>query len=339
MNFMKKLLAAFIVIFIVLFGCITQQQQAPNETIKNVSKNQSITITSQTNYTIAGNVPTAEERESKMRNEVLNAANYTYSPDKPIFVYFIYVGDGGVQADSILIKKGDADILIDTGPASASTRVVQFLKERGVDDLELLILTHADKEHYGGTNAIMGNFTIGKVIWSGRTYNDNDFKQLLDSIDKRLIPVKSVLRGDVESINGINLTVLNPIETSFASVDEDAIALKVSDRNFCVLLTSDVFGRGLDDMTKNTDVECDIVQIPRSGADHIGVWLINLLKKSKAKVAIISGSYKEEIKGIDFRKQLFERLEQDGIAHYENYVNGSIRIMSDGSAYDIDFVR
>jgi len=136
--------------------------------------------------------------------------------------------------------------------------------------------------------------------------------------------------------------VLNPIEKSFAAVDEDAIVLKITDRNFCVLLTSDIVGGGLDDVIKKTDIKCDIVEVPRSGADQLsgGALVRNLLTSSGAKVAIISGSYKEDSsnKG-DFRKPLFEMLEQNGIVHYENYVNGSIRIMSDGSAYDIDFVH
>ncbi len=337
---------SFFAIFILVLGCIGPgPQPTTNDTnaTSNATKNQTFVITGSTNYTVANNISTPDVIKNMTIMQVAIASNYTYNAEENIYVFFIYVGDGNVQADSILVKKGDADVLIDTGPASASQNLVEFLKARGVDDLEIVLLTHADQDHYGATPAVMGNFSIGKVLWSGRTYGDSGFQKLLDELkDEKLIPLQAPIRGDTFSINNITFTMLNPVEKSFAAVDEDAIVLKVTDRNFCVLLTSDIVGGGLDDVMKKTDIKCDIVEIPRSGADQLsgGALVRNLLISSSAKVAIISGSYKEDpsSKG-DFRKPLFEMLEQNNILHYENYFNGSIRIMSDGSSYDIDFVH
>lgn len=342
---MKKIvLFSLFTFFVLLFGCIDlfgpPQPTVNNSSVDNATKNTTFTITGQKNYTVADNTTIPIDIKNLTGLEVQQAANYTYAPDEQVYVFFIYVGGDGTQADSILIKKGDADILVDTGPASATTELVEFLKARGVDDLELLVLTHADPDHYGGTPVIMGNFTIGKVLWSGRNYNDGEFQQILDKLSERNIPLKSAVRGDAESINGINLTLLHPIEKSFASVDEDAIVLKLTDREFCVLLTSDIFGGGFDDVMKKTNITCDIIQIPRHGADNIGVWITNFLTDSSADAAIISGAYKKDQSNLDFRKPLLELLEQRDIVHYENYyVNGSIRIVSDGAEYDIDYAK
>lgn len=340
----KMVLFSLFAAVILLLGCIGPDPQTPanNTTNESTTKNQTFVITGGKNQTVVSNISTLDEIKNLTALQVAIAANYSVTHDEKAYLFFIYVGDGGVQADAILLKKGDVDVLIDTGPASASTKVIEFLKARGVDDLELIVLTHADKDHYGAMPAVMNNFTIGKVIWSGRTYGDNAFQSILNKLEnERLIPLQSAIRGQIIEINGINLTVLNPIEESFAAVDEDTIVLKITDRNFCVLLTSDILGGGLDSVIKETDVKCEIVEIPRSGADQLsgGALVRNLLTSSNAKVAIISGSYKQDQSGFDFRLPLFDMLKQINITPYKNYVNGSIRIASDGSSYDIDVVN
>ncbi len=328
--------------FIVLFGCIGPFEPKPTgeEQIPQQEKNKTpmLTITSDKNYTISYNKIDNLTIGYNM-NIVAETANYTYTPYENVFVYFAYVGEDGGQADAILIKKGDAEILIDAGPSSQGKKLVQFLNERGVDDLELIILTHADPEHYGGMSAVLDNFKVGECWWSGRTYEDSNFKQLLNKIKEKNIQLKAVLRGDVKNINDMTLRILNPVEKSFANIDEDAIVIKLSDRNLSILFTSDVLGGGIDDVVKKENITTKILQIPRSGADNIGVWIINLLTESKPESAIISGAYKQDDNKQDIRKPLFNLLKQKNINYFTNYEKGSVRIMSDGVTYNISYIK
>ena len=52
-------------------------------------------------------------------------------------VFTMHVIDVG-QGDSIFIKVGDCDILIDAGTSSYGTTVSNYLKNQGVDDIELV---------------------------------------------------------------------------------------------------------------------------------------------------------------------------------------------------------
>ncbi len=55
-----------------------------------------------------------------------------------LYVYFIDVGQG----DAILIKHQSYEMLIDCGKNGKGPDIVDFLKEKGVNKLEYLMITH-----------------------------------------------------------------------------------------------------------------------------------------------------------------------------------------------------
>ncbi|MCD2441959.1 ComEC/Rec2 family competence protein [Agromyces sp. SYSU K20354] len=58
------------------------------------------------------------------------------------------------QGDAVLLRSGEATALIDTGPdPSALRRCLDFLS---IDRIDLLVLTHWDADHAGGTSAVVG---------------------------------------------------------------------------------------------------------------------------------------------------------------------------------------
>jgi beta-lactamase superfamily II metal-dependent hydrolase len=69
-------------------------------------------------------------------------------------VYFIDVGHG----DAILIDCDDREVLIDIGPncQTASARVAEVIREHVGDMvIEVFVLTHAHKDHFGGFEDVM----------------------------------------------------------------------------------------------------------------------------------------------------------------------------------------
>ncbi|MBU0586016.1 hypothetical protein KJ780_00735, partial [Candidatus Micrarchaeota archaeon] len=101
--------------------------------------------------------------------------DYTFEPEKDLFIFFInatvapnvaYEVLNEYQGESILIKKGDADILIDSGVETTSTFLVNFLKNKGVDDIELYVSTHARPTNYGGMQAVFDNFEVEQFLWN-----------------------------------------------------------------------------------------------------------------------------------------------------------------------------
>ena len=60
------------------------------------------------------------------------------------------------KADCILIQESSVGaMLIDTGTRESASAILEFLRARGIDTLETLLLTHMDKDHIGGAAAIL----------------------------------------------------------------------------------------------------------------------------------------------------------------------------------------
>jgi beta-lactamase superfamily II metal-dependent hydrolase len=81
-------------------------------------------------------------------------------------VSFINVGQG----DSILIRDPSGfDILIDGGKSSAGPTVVAYLRQQGVDDIDVMLASHADSDHIGGLIDVLNatDIPVQAVLYNG----------------------------------------------------------------------------------------------------------------------------------------------------------------------------
>ena len=97
-------------------------------------------------------------------------------------VHFIDVGQG----DSIYIKAYDKNILIDAGEAESNTDVPNYLKEIGVEKLDVVIATHPHSDHIGAMSAVLEAIPADQIIMP-RLAEDmvpttRTYEQLLETI-------------------------------------------------------------------------------------------------------------------------------------------------------------
>ena len=69
------------------------------------------------------------------------------------------------KGDAILISSGSVNILIDTGEEDDGEYICSRLKEKGVSKLDLLLITHFDKDHVGGAPQILQEISVDKVYY------------------------------------------------------------------------------------------------------------------------------------------------------------------------------
>ncbi len=75
-------------------------------------------------------------------------------------VHFIDVGQG----DATLIEQGGEFCLIDAGDSGSGDTVVNYLTAIGVDELDMIIMTHEHVDHIGGMVEVMENFDTNTVL-------------------------------------------------------------------------------------------------------------------------------------------------------------------------------
>lgn len=80
--------------------------------------------------------------------------------DSELRVHVIDVGN----ADAILVQNKGASLLIDAGEKDDGERVLAYLREQGVDKLDMVIATHADADHIGGMKTVINGMDIDAFL-------------------------------------------------------------------------------------------------------------------------------------------------------------------------------
>jgi len=181
-------------------------------------------------------------------------------------VHFIDVERG----DAILIELPEGQVmLIDSGSERTKEKLVFYLKEQGIEKIDLAILTHPHYDHFGGFDALVESVPIKTFYYNGdeRSVHDGYF-DVMDKIkSKGLKPI--VLRKGEEifpQLKDVYIKILHP-ESLKGETNENAVVTWMVYKNTSFLLTSDLQFKGQDSLIEEFEEisSADVIQIPHHG--------------------------------------------------------------------------
>ncbi len=108
------------------------------------------------------------------------------------------------QGDAVLVRSKGFVALIDTGPQPKA--LTKCLDDLGIDRIQLLILSHYDLDHVGGTSAVFGKVDRALV---GPASDESD-TDLRDSLVRAGAEVSEVSRGEHGLLGDMSWDVLWP---------------------------------------------------------------------------------------------------------------------------------
>ena len=185
-------------------------------------------------------------------------------------VYFIDVGQG--DSELIRLKDSGIDILIDAGTRSTKQELADYLKELGVDDIDILIGTHPHEDHIGGMAKIIEEFPIGTLYLpetsDEMTPTTKTYESLLDAVEKMDVTMRTASAGDFLLEEGnISFKVLSPSHTDYDNLNDYSIVtrLKVGDTAF--LFQGDAETPVEEEiLDSGADVSCDVIKLGHHGS-------------------------------------------------------------------------
>ena len=145
------------------------------------------------------------------------------------------------QGLAIHIQTANHDLLYDTGPtytieANSGNRViVPYLRARGVQALDGMIVTHRDTDHSGGAASVLDAVPVGWLMSS------LEQEHPLAAASVRAL---NCIDGQAWEWDGVRFAVLHPAESQYAAPsrksNDMSCVLKVSTAHGSALLTSDI---------------------------------------------------------------------------------------------------
>lgn len=190
-------------------------------------------------------------------------------------------GRGRMEVVAVDVGQGDAIAvrtpagrwtLVDAGPRfgdadAGLTRVIPYLRARGVRRLEAVILSHPDEDHAGGLASVLAALPVGAVLGPGFGGGQRGHMDGLEEARRAGVPWRRVQAGDEWTLDGVSFRVLAPTpEESEAGDDRDrapsrtrspndwSVVVRASWGDFDVLLMGDADDRIERDLLNRSDL-------------------------------------------------------------------------------------
>ena len=199
-----------------------------------------------------------------------------------IALWWLPRGPGVIEADVLAVGHGlavvvqDRDgrtILYDCGkmrdPSVGRRLIAPALWSRGVRRLDMVILSHADSDHYNGLSDLLDRFSIGAVrIPPGFAGPANPGAELLlKEVRARNSPSMPIVEGDDWTSGGTSFRVRHPALGWLPSASDNArsVVLDIESNGRHGLLTGDLEQEGLQVVVEQPGVPFDVFLAPHHG--------------------------------------------------------------------------
>ena len=182
---------------------------------------------------------------------------------KKLDIYAFSIG----KADALLLQTSDVAIMIDTGEHGDGEKLVARLAELGVEKLDLLILTHFDKDHIGGADILIDALPIDRIVLPSYGKESKQYAQLLAALTQTNAGV-SYLDQDLSLRYGdLELTIwISPVPYDGKSDNEQSLITKVLYQGKSFLFMGDAEGKELEKLVFGTrNLTCDVLKLPHHG--------------------------------------------------------------------------
>ena len=240
--------------------------------------------------------------------------------------HFIDVGQGD---SSLIITPKAKTILIDAGDEAHAKKVVSYIREQGIEKLDLVIATHPDADHIGGMDKVIKNFDIGVFAMPDVSAKTNQYKQIQRELKAKKMKVTRLYQGDkVQIDDDIDFEILSPVKgKKYDDTNEYSIVAKIVYKDTSFILMGDATMENEVDIINNVpDIDIDVLKLGHHGSSTSSSDYF--ITKTSPNIAIISCG--KNNKYGHPHQEVMRVLKKHGVTPYRTDEMGDIVITSDG---------
>lgn len=182
---------------------------------------------------------------------------------KKLEIYAFSVG----KADALLIRSDDAAILIDTGENGDGADIIEKLHALGVTKLDVLLLTHFDKDHIGGADTIIAGMPIDRVIMPSYDKDSAQYQELSDALADTDAEVTRLSQDESLTYGELLMSVwVSPVSFDGKDDNNQSIIAKVIYDGKAYLFMGDAEEEELRSLIlSGKNLTCDVLKLPHHG--------------------------------------------------------------------------
>ncbi len=232
------------------------------------------------------------------------------------------------KADAMLITLPEGQrILIDAATNAEGKDLVKRFKQEGIDTIDLMIITHFDKDHVGGADKVIEELRVGQVLMPVYEKDSKQYTQFLEAVeespDTDRVTMESGKTLEFE-VSGAQFSVTSARRTYYGKDEENDFSLVVrmtyGDTRF--LFAGDAEEARQKEILDEGNVACDVLKVPYHG--RLTDVSPAFIAAAKPKIAFVTDSDEEPASEI-----VLALLSEYGAEVYSAR-SGDLTVVSDG---------
>ena len=266
---------------------------------------------------------------------------WTHILESPQFtVTFLDVGQG----DACVIEDGNHTILVDAGYAGfgkdyGKRVVLPYLKHKGIDKIDLMVMTHPHADHIGGLETVLKNITISEIWDTHNDFESSVYDRILAGAELNKSYIRFLDPGDIYQLGEMKLTILYPdsaIAMSMKNINNSSIVFRLDYKDHSFLFTGDAEIQA-ERILANLDslLNVDVLKVGHHGSSTSSI--MSMVKHVSPKYAIISVGQNNRY-GHPSEKIVQRWVDSDAIV-FRTDKNGAVIIAVDGEGIKLNSMR
>lgn len=246
-------------------------------------------------------------------------------------VSFIDVGQG----DAALLRDGNGfDVLIDGGKTSAGPTVVAYLREQGIDDIDVMVASHTHADHIGGLIDVleMNDIPVLSVLYNGYPGTTATWNSFATAVADEGLSLAPAQFPDSYTWGLMTVYVLHP-DPGLSDPDQNdaSVVLLVSHDDVDFLFTGDI-GSAIEAtvVARGTPVVAEVLKVGHHGSKFSSSSsFLSAVGPDEAIILVGNNPYGHPT------IETMDRLLAAGARIYRTDQNGTVLVQSNGITYEV----
>lgn len=260
---------------------------------------------------------------------VENPIDVQSTTEGKLTAYFFDVG----QADCSLIELPDGKtMVIDAGNNSDGLLIADFLKEKGIETIDYLVLTHPHEDHLGGADVLIKSFALGEVymprIKDSLVPATKTYEEVLDALTEKGAQVNAAKNNmQIFSSGGLSAVCYSPI-SEYSELNHYSVVIRLDYGETSFLFTGDSEAINEKEMLAvRCDLDVDILKVGHHGSAYSTTdAFLKAVTPQYAVIQVGEGNRYDHPE-----KKIIDHLYDYGTEMvYRNDLNGTVIFETDG---------
>ncbi len=241
------------------------------------------------------------------------------------------------QGSAALIRFPDGKtMIVDSGPPSSRKNMLSYLKQRNIETVDCMVITHQHGDHAGNVSAVLSACTVKDIVFPAAPVNllidPERYEGINKDIDDYGLVIHNPEKGEVlMSGEGYSVTVLSDDSGDYEALNDYSIILRVvaGDVSFLMMADAESFiEQQL--LHSGTNLNSDVLLVGHHGnRNAVSIPFLQAVTPSAAVISVGENKFGQPSNAV------ISRLTDSNIPFYRTDDEGTVTFETDGSTYQV----